>query len=540
MSQEFRIASGGLIDRGKEISFIFNGNKYTGYKGDTLASALLANGIHLIGRSFKYHRPRGIFAAGVEDANGKVQLYKDNITEPNVNVTEIELVEGLRIESQNCWPSVKFDIGGINNFFSRFFPAGFYYKTFMWPKSFWYHVYEPFIRKAAGMGKAPLDPDPDRYEHRYEHCDILIVGSGPSGISSALAAAKNGARVILAEDKARFGGSLLTDNVTIGNKNGDEWVDDSIAELKSMPNVIVRKRSQVFGYYDHNMLVMFERCKDHLKDPEPYTPRQRLWYIRAQQVILSTGSIERPLVFANNDRPGIMLANSAREYLKVYGVLSGKNPIIFTNNDTAYETAIEFKAKGIHTTILDTRKSSDAGVVQEAKNLGIDIKFNHGVANTSGYKKVNSATIGELNDTKDGYKNLYKMSCDSIFVSGNWTPTVHLASQSGNKLKYEDETDTFLPHQSRQQETVIGSANGSFTLKQSLADGFKTGFEVSNKITKNGKELSVPISDEKDFGSHDKFWCLPLPNNKNFKRFVDFQNDVAVSDIQLAVRLHKD
>ena len=536
MSQEFRITSGGLIDRSKEISFIFNGKKYNGYKGDTLASALLANGVHLIGRSFKYHRPRGIIAAGVEDANGKVQLYKDNITEPNVNVTEVELVEGLRIESQNCWPSVNFDVGGINNFLNRFFPAGFYYKTFMWPKSFWYHVYEPLIRKAAGMGKASLDPDPDRYEHQYEHCDILVVGSGPSGISSALSAAKNGARVILAEDKARFGGSLLTDNVTIGNKNGDEWVEDSISELKSMPNVIVKKRSQVFGYYDHNMLVMFERCKDHLNNPEPYTPRQRLWYIRAKHVLISTGSIERPLIFANNDRPGIMLATSAREYLKVYGVLPGKKPIIFTNNDTAYETAIEFKTHGIDTIILDTRKSSDAGVVIEAKNIGIEIKFNHGIANTAGYKKVKSATIGELTESKDGYKNLTTIPCDSIFVSGNWTPTVHLASQSGNKLKYEKETDTFLPDQSRQKETVTGSANGSFTLKESLADGFKKGYQLSDEITKNGIETSMPISDEKDFGPHDKFWCMPLPDNKHHKRFVDFQNDVAVSDIQLAVR----
>ena len=536
MSQEFRITSGGLIDRSKEISFIFNGKEYTGYKGDTLASALLANGVHLIGRSFKYHRPRGIIAAGVEDANGKVQLYKDNITEPNVNVTEVELVEGLRIESQNCWPSVNFDVGGINNFLNRFFPAGFYYKTFMWPKSFWYHVYEPFIRKAAGMGRASLDPDPDRYEHQYEHCDILVVGSGPSGIASALSAAKNGARVILAEDKARFGGSLLTDNVTIGNKNGDEWVEDSISELKSMPNVIIKKRSQVFGYYDHNMLVMFERCKDHLNNPEPYTPRQRLWYIRAKHVLISTGSIERPLIFANNDRPGIMLASSAREYLKVYGVLPGKKPIIFTNNDTAYETAIEFKSHGIDTIILDTRKSSDAGVVIEAKNIGIEVKFNHGIANTAGYKKVKSAIIGELNESKDGYKNLTTIPCDSIFVSGNWTPTVHLASQSGNKLKYESETDTFLPDQSRQKETVIGSANGSFTLKESLADGFKKGYQLSDEITKNGRETSIPISDEKDFGSHDKFWCMPLPDKKHYKRFVDFQNDVAVSDIQLAVR----
>ena len=534
--QNYRIKDGGKIQRDIKIPFIFNGKTYFGYKGDTLASALLANGIYLIGRSFKYHRPRGIIAAGVEDANGKVQLYRDNITEPNVNVTEVELVNGLRIESQNCWPSVTFDVWAINNFLNRFFPAGFYYKTFMWPKSFWYKVYEPIIRKAAGMGTASLKPDPDRYEHQYEHCDILVVGSGPSGISSALAAAKNGARVILAEDKPRFGGSLLTDNVTIGNKSGDEWVEEAIAELKSMPNVIIRKRSQVFGYYDHNMLVMFERCKDHLDNPEAFTPRQRLWYIMAKQVILSTGSIERPLVFANNDRPGIMLASSAREYLKIYGVLAGKKPIIFTNNDTAYETAIEYKNHGINPIIIDTRSESDSGIVNEAKKFGIAIKFAHGIANTSGYKKVKSATIGKLNNNKDGYTSFEEIECDSIFVSGNWTPTVHLASQSGNKLRYDNNTDTFLPDQSRQKETVVGSANGSLTLEESLKDGFETGFNLSNKITRNNKPSSVPISDEKQYGKHDKFWCMPLPEKKHYKRFVDFQNDVAVSDIQLAVQ----
>ncbi|MDB9817914.1 sarcosine oxidase subunit alpha family protein [Pelagibacterales bacterium] len=534
--QNYRIKNGGKINRDLKISFIFNGKTYFGYKGDTLASALLANGVHLIGRSFKYHRPRGIIAAGVEDANGKVQLYKDDITEPNVNVTEVELINGLRIESQNCWPSVSFDVGAINNFLNRFFPAGFYYKTFMWPKSFWYKVYEPIIRKAAGMGTASLKSDPDRYDHQYEHCDILVVGSGPSGISSALAAAKNGARVILAEDKARFGGSLLTDNVTIGNKNGDEWVEEAIAELKSMPNVIIRKRSQVFGYYDHNMLVMFERCKDHIEDPEAFTPRQRLWYIRAKQVIISTGSIERPLVFANNDRPGIMLAYSAKEYLKIYGVLAGKKPIIFTNNDTAYETAIEYKNQGVDSIIIDTRSESNSGIANEAKKLGIAIKFSYGIANTSGYKKVKSATIGKLNNNKDGYIKFEEIECDSIFVSGNWTPTVHLASQSGNKLKYDSDSDTFLPDQSRQKETVIGSANGSLTLEESLKEGFETGFILSEKITKNNKPTSIPMSDEKQFGQHDKFWCMPLPEKKHYKRFVDFQNDVAVSDIQLAVQ----
>ena len=535
-AQIFRTQEGGKIDREEKISFIFNGKKYYGYKGDTLASALLANGIHLIGRSFKYHRPRGIIAAGVEDANGKVQLSRNNISEPNVNITEVELVEGLSFESQNCWPSVTFDIWAINNFLNRFFPAGFYYKTFMWPKSFWYNVYEPIIRKAAGMGTASLKPDPDRYEHRYEHCDILVVGSGPSGISSALAAAKNGARVILAEDKPRFGGSLQIDEVTIGNKNGNEWVDEAIAELKSMPNVIIRNRSQVFGYYDHNMLVMFERCKDHVNNSEAFTPRERLWYIRAQEVVLSTGSIERPLVFANNDRPGIMLSSSAREYLKIYGVFAGKKPIIFTNNDSAYETAIEYKNNGIDVLIIDTRNNSDSGIVNETKKLGIKIKFAHAIANTSGYKKVKSVTIGKLNKEKNAYTKLEEVKCDSVFVSGNWTPTVHLASQSGNKLNYDTNTDTFLPSISRQDETVIGSANGSMTLKESLKEGFEVGYKLSKKITKGNIQTTIPLSDEKQLGDHDKFWCMPLPRNKNYKRFVDFQNDVAVSDIQLAVQ----
>ena len=243
MTQKFRLPNLGLVNRNKTISFHFNGKKYFGYEGDTLASALLANGIHLVGRSFKYHRPRGFFGAGVDEPNAKVQLYEGDKTEPNVNATELELVEGLVAKSQNCWPSVEFDVGAINNFFSRFFPAGFYYKTFMWPKSFWYKVYEPLIRKAAGLGVASPKPDTARYEHKYEYCDVLVAGSGPSGLSSAYAAAKNGARVILAEDKPRFGGSLLTDDVNIGNQTGKEWAEDVIKELKQMPNVIVKNRS---------------------------------------------------------------------------------------------------------------------------------------------------------------------------------------------------------------------------------------------------------------------------------------------------------
>ena len=536
MSQNFRLDKTGYINRDKKISFKFNGKKYFGYEGDTLASALLANGIHLVGRSYKYHRPRGFIGAGVDEPNAKVQLYNGDETEPNAVATEVELVEGLVAKSQNCWPSVSFDVGAINNLFNKFLPAGFYYKTFMWPKNFWYKIYEPIIRKAAGLGVASLKPDPDRYEHKYEYCDVLVAGSGPSGLASALAAAKNGARVILAEDKPRFGGSLLSDEVTIGNKKGKDWADETIIKLKSMSNVIVKNRSQVFGYYDHNMMVMFERTKDHIQNPNQFMPRQRLWYIRAKEVIVSTGSIERPLVFGNNDRPGIMLASAAKEYIKVYGVLVGKKPIIFTNNDSAYDVAIEFKKNGIDPLVVDTRINSESSVVKEAKNLNINIKFSHGVVNSKGYLRVNSATIGKLSSDKSSYEHFENVPCDCICVSGNWTPSVHLSSQSGNKLKFNEKISAFVPNRSCQNESSIGSANGSFTLKQSLEDGFNKGYELSNNITRKNSKSPTPTSNERNYGQHDKFWCMPLPKNKHYKRFVDFQNDVAVSDIELAVR----
>jgi len=536
MSQNFRLNKGGYINRDKKISFKFNGKKYFGYKGDTLASALLANGIHLVGRSFKYHRPRGFTGAGVDEPNAHVQLYKGAKTEPNAIATTVELVEGLVAKSQNCWPSVSFDFGAINNLLNKFFPAGFYYKTFMWPKNFWYKIYEPIIRKAAGLGVAPLKPDPDRYEHKFEYCDVLIAGSGPSGLASALAAANNGAKVILAEDKPMFGGSLLTDEVTIGNKKGKDWADETISQLKAKPNVIIKNRSQVFGYYDHNMMVMLERTKDHIENPNEFIPRQRLWYIRAKEVIVSTGSLERPLIFGNNDRPGIMLASAAKEYMKIYGVLVGKKPIIFTNNDTAYNTAIEFKKNGINPLVVDVRTNSESSAVQEAKNLNINIKFSHGVVNSKGYLRVNSATIGKLNRDKTDYENLENVDCDCICVSGNWTPTVHLSSQSGNKLKYDEKINSFVPNQPRQNESTIGSANGLFTLKESLEEGFNKGYELSNKITKKNTKSTTLTSNERKYDQHGNFWCMPLPKNKNYKRCVDFQNDVYVSDIELAIR----
>ena len=536
MSQNFRLNTGGLINRDKPIEFKFNGKKYIGYEGDTLASALLANGIHLIGRSFKYHRPRGFFGAGVDEPNAKMQVEINGCSEPNINATEIELVNGLSASSQNCWPSVNFDIGAINNFLNRFFPAGFYYKTFMWPKSFWYRVYEPFIRKAAGLGIASLEKDKERYEHKYEYCDLLVTGSGPAGLASAYAAAKNGAKVILAEDKPRYGGTLLTDDVTIDNLSGKDWSEKIISELKEMPNVIVKNRSQVFGYYDHNMMVMFERTGDHLEKKPKYTPRQRLWYIRAKEVLLSTGSIERPIVFGNNDTPGVFLSAAAKEYMKVYGVLIGKKPIIFTNNDSGYETAIEFKKNGVNPIVLDTREDQNSELINEAKDLDIKIKFSYAVIVAHGYKKVKSATIGKLNKEKIDFENTEQIDCDSICVSGFWTPTVHLASQSGNKLKFNNSIDAFVPDKSKQNEHSLGAANGTFTLQDTLKNSFNTGSEVSKSITKKDEKIQIPNTNERKYSAHDKFWCSPLPKGKNYKRFVDFQNDVAVSDIEVALR----
>ena len=536
MSQPFRLNKEGLINRNKKISFTFNGKKLFGYEGDTIASALIANGIHLVGRSFKYHRPRGFFGAGVEEPNAKLQVEFNGHSEPNVNATEMELVEGLSATSQNCWPSVNFDIGAINNFLKMFFPAGFYYKTFMWPKSFWYKIYEPFIRKAAGLGVASIEKDKERYEHKFEYCDLLVTGSGPSGLASAYAAAKNGAKVILAEDKPRFGGTLLTDDVSIDNLSGKDWAEKIITELKSMPNVTVKNRSQVFGYYDHNMLVMFERVSDHLEKKSKFIPRQRLWYIRAKETILSTGSIERPIVFGNNDTPGIFLSAAAKEYMKVYGVLVGKKPLIFTNNDSAYETALEFKKNNVEPIILDTREEHSSELIDEAKSKGIDIRFSHGVIVANGYKKVKSAKIGKLNKDKNSFEKIETVDCDCICVSGFWTPSVHLASQSGNKLKYEEKIDAFIPDKKKQHETSVGAANGSFTLEESLKHGFENGSNLSAKITETKTEISIPNVNEKKYGAHDKFWCMPLPKNENPKRFVDFQNDVSVSDIEIALR----
>jgi sarcosine oxidase subunit alpha len=343
MAQRYRLDKGGRIDRDRPVDFTFNGRAYQGYAGDTLSSALLANGVHLVGRSFKYHRPPGIFTAGSEEANALVQVGEGAATLADLKATQVELYEGLSARSVNCYPSLDFDIGEVNSLASKLFPAGFYYKTFMWPQAGW-PMYERFIRKAAGLGEAPLEPDPDFYDKRYAHADVLVAGAGPAGLAAALAAARSGARVILADEQHELGGSLLSGRDEVDGRPGSEWAAEAERELRANANVRVLPRSVVFGYYDHNWVDILENLSDHLANKPADAPRQRMWKVRAKQVVLATGAIERPLVFRDNDRPGIMLAGAARSYVNRWAVKPGESAVLFTNNDCAYAPALAVRA----------------------------------------------------------------------------------------------------------------------------------------------------------------------------------------------------
>ncbi|MGB4827337.1 MAG: 2Fe-2S iron-sulfur cluster-binding protein, partial [Paracoccaceae bacterium] len=357
--QPRRLKSGGRIDRSKPISFRFDGRSYTGFAGDTLAAALLANGVTLVGRSFKYHRPRGIYSAGVEEPNALVTMRTGARHEPNVPATKVELYEGLEAFSQNSWPSPKYDVMSFVNRFPKLFAAGFYYKTFVGPTRGSWMFYEKFIRKAAGMGKPTTEADPDHYEKAYAFCDLLVVGSGPSGLAAAISAGRSGLRVILVEDDTVLGGSLLA-----AGKDAKlaQWLKSALAELETLPSVRVMTRTCAFGAYDNMTFALLERVSDHLVTPAPFQPRQRMWRVRAERAILATGMIERPIVFGNNDLPGVMLASAARTYVNRHAVAVGSNVVVFTNNDTAYTAAFDLNAAGAEVSIVDVRSRIPAAL----------------------------------------------------------------------------------------------------------------------------------------------------------------------------------
>ena len=536
----YRVKKTDYVDQTNRISFKFDGKTYFGFKGDTLASALLSNGIHLVGRSFKYHRPRGIMTCGSEEPNAICQINPGtDLTEPNVRATEIELYEGLEASSQNCWPNVNFDIGGINNFISPFIPAGFYYKTFMWPKSFWKNIYEPLIRKSAGLGKSPTLPDPDLYDHKHIHCDVLVIGGGISGIIAAKIAAKSGSNTILIDDKNTLGGSTIfqnNENFKINDEISKDWLFKEIEELKKLKNLTIKTRTSVAAYHSYNYLLAKENLTDHLsKNNKTSNIRQRLWKIRSNKVIIASGAIERPLVFNNNDRPGIILASSVNKYLNFYGVICGENNFVFTNNDSAYETALSLFEKGIQIKIIDIRKKTNSKIVKQVEKLGIDIYWNSTVTNTFGYRKLNSIEI--MNLSEDGTNVIgkkIKVKCDCLAISGGWTPMVHMHTQSGGKLNFRESDQVFLPKELVSEHISVGSCNGDFELDDIIKN---TNEKVKSLLNLKETEFEKTyVSCTKELDKRN-LWLLP---NKitlgKTKSFIDFQNDSTAKDIKLALR----
>ena len=528
-------AGGGGIDRTRPLDFTFNGRKLQGYQGDTLASALLANDIHLIGRSFKYHRPRGIMTAGSEEPSGLVQLGLGACTEPNIRATQIELYDGLIAASQNCWPSVGFDINEINSLASPLFTAGFYYKTFMWPPAFWTQVYERIIRRAAGLGKAPVDPDPDRYEHRYAHCDVLIVGAGPAGLMAAGVAARSGARVILADERPEFGGCLLDEPE---DHPLTAWRRETISELAAASEMRLLPRTTAFGYYDHNYLGLLERVTDHSPAGAATHPRQRVWKVRAKQVVLATGAIERPLAFAGNDRPGVMLASAARTYLNRFGVCPGQKAVVFTTNDGAYATALDLNAAGADVVVVDARRDSGGDLALRAATAGIRRIEGSAVIGTKGRQLVRSVDVAAL--SPDGGKvtgAVRKMDCDLLLMSGGWNPVIHLHSQSRGQPIYDAERAMFLPGVAVQDERSAGACAGIFALEDVLRSGAEVAIAAVKAAGFEAAEPSVPELDKDAEAAPRLLWQVPgAKPGAEGKRFVDFQNDVTAGDIKLALR----
>ena len=537
-SQRYRLERGGRIDRTRVLKFRFNGRSYEGYAGDTLASALLANGVGLVGRSFKLHRPRGIVGAGAEEPNAILQLGKGASTQPNVRATQVELYDGLTARSTKGWPSLRFDIGAINDRFASVFSAGFYYKTFMRPKSMW-HWYERFIRSAAGFGKAPRDPDPDSYEHINAHCDVLVAGAGPAGLMAALTAARSGARVIIADDQGEFGGSLLSATETINGRPAMDWVAEVVAELEEFEDVRMLPRSTVFGYYDHNFLTVAERCTDHLRPATRQGVRERLWRVRARQVVLAQGAFERPLVFCNNDRPGVMLASAVSTYINRFGVCPGNRAVVFTNNDSAYQTAIDLRSAGATVVIVDSRAGGARLAADAASEVGIPILQGHVVSNVSGTDQVTVAHTAQWNGDPDQcVEGTINIDCDLVAVSGGWSPAVHLHSQSGGKNVWDAELHCFVPGEAAQGCISAGAGNGRWSLDECLEQGRDAGLAAVRACHIDAADVALPAAEHTLHGGTEPLWRVPAAEDPDScpKQFVDYQNDTSAADIRLAVR----
>lgn len=543
MSQVNRLAQGGRIDRSKPLTFSFNGQSYQGYAGDSLAAALLANGVDVVGRSFKYSRPRGIVAAGAEEPNAILQLGSTEAAQvPNVRATQQALYNGLVAKSTNGWPSVNTDLMGIlGKVGGGMMPPGFYYKTFMYPQNLWL-TYEKYIRKAAGLGRSPTEVDPDSYDHMNQHCDVLVVGAGPAGLAAALAAGRSGARVILADEQEEFGGSLLSTRETLNNQPAVQWAAEVIAELSGLPNVTLLLRATVNGYHDHNFLTIHQRLTDHLGEVAPMgSVRQRMHRVRAKRVVLATGAHERPLVYANNDVPGNMLADAVSTYVRRYGVAPGRKLVLSTNNDYAYRVVLDWLDAGLEVAaVADARVNPQGSWVAEVRSRGVRIISGSAVVEAVGSKRVSAARICPIDITSHKVKGSGEaVACDLIASSGGYSPVVHLASHLGGKPVWREDILAFVPAEGGfQQRVCAGAVNGVFTLGDALSDGFEAGVRAATEAGFAAVTGTLPQTQKRTEEPALALFQVPhdKPTSRAPKQFVDLQNDVTAAGIELATR----
>ena len=536
-----RLQGGGrLIDETKALEFTFNGKRLRGFEGDTLASALLANDQMLVGRSFKYHRPRGIVAAGAEEPNALMNMGEGDQFEPNQRATTTQLFDGLIAASQNHWPSLEFDVGAINSKLSRFLPAGFYYKMFIHPRPLWKHVYEPIIRKSAGLGRAPVDRDGDTYEHFHATVDVLITGGGIAGLSAALAAGRSGARVLLVEQTAAWGGRAGVDLPQIEGMAGDAWVDQAVDELTAMDNVSLRLNMMGAGVYDHGYALAYETLRTGAGEG----PRHRLWRIRATRIVTATGAIERPLSFAGNDIPGVLLASAVRDYAVNFGVSLGDRTVVVTNHDDAYRTALVMVEAGLEVpAIIDARPDAEGPLPRAARVAGIRVLTGKGVAKVLGGKRVTGVAI--CAQAGEGAVS-EEIACDCIAMSGGWSPVVHLWSHCGGKLTWDTEQAMFRPDADKPPLGADGAgfvlpagvANGHLFTTEVLADGFAAGRAAAKAAGAVGKAGDAPQGYDEAQEPLTPVWMMPQGAKQALraKAWLDFQNDVKVTDVQLAAQ----
>ncbi|MGT2460184.1 sarcosine oxidase subunit alpha family protein (plasmid) [Cupriavidus basilensis] len=518
----------------RPVNFTFDGKAMVGREGDTLAAALLANGVSIVGRSFKLHRPRGVMGSGLEETNAFVQLEAGGFAEPNVRATLQPLYEGLSATSQNAWPNVQWDALGILDAFQRVLPASFYYKSMMWPN---WHFYERFVRPIAGLGKAPEARDAQTYQKRNLHCDVLIVGSGPAGLSAARVAGQSGLRVVLIDDREEFGGSLQGDSYTLGGAPALSWVSELVHALSALPNVQLLPRTTVSGYYENNFLVAAQRLANHLGPRgQKGKLRERLWRIRAKRVILATGAIERPLVFPGNDTPGIMLASALRYYLNKFGIAAGKQIVVATNNDDAYRTAFDLHAAGVRNiVVMDTRGSIGDTLRHQVKQRDIALHEGFAIRTVKGRRKLKAIEISNhLGNGRLGNESR-TIACDLLAMSSGWTPTIHLYSQAGGNLRYDPKQACLVPEKCAQLVRVAGSANGTFSLQSCLAEGHAIAAETVQELGGKPVAATPEYALSADEGLRiEPYWYTQ--GVRTDKQWLDFQYDVKVSDIELAVQ----